>query len=347
MRCEFPLDGPEIPRLAWRIVLVGDLRITGPEGEPVSSGGHEREAISEGNRKPSLQPCSFDHPGRPGQIGSEPRTQIGQIFIGSVPAVVTFEPVLDLYEVDPADDRPRVDHIGDTCQRRLLAMQPRKDRLRVRADTHPWLAAAIFQQQRGRVDPAPRIATTQRSLLVITSGQHDLATAELDVHRVARMQTGRVSVSLTTDSGSVNAIIRSSQQLGCVVAEYLGTIAVARFMQRRDERANPRRHHEQILSRLAGSGVAVGMRDSFRGQNRASRTSFECGDPDAKTQDSSEDIPSLVIFVMDVQRRDPPVLRVPVIRPLDDHEVGRCSPDLAAVERSRQVVTGHRAIIRT
>lgn len=99
-----------------------------------------------------------------------------------------------------------------------------------------------------------------------------------------------------------------------------GVVTGAGRVQRVDERQQLGRRHQQVASGLAAAGVAIRVRRPLRREERATGTGVECLLADADTQRAGKDIPSFIVAVMHMQRRDPFPVRFAAVAPLDDHD---------------------------
>lgn len=102
-----------------------------------------------------------------------------------------------------------------------------------------------------------------------------------------------------------------------------------------------RRHHQQVASRLATFCVAIRVRCALWRQYSTMRSDLAYFVADLEPEHSFERVPCLIVGVMDVQRRDPFVLRFARVSPLDDHEIALRSTELLARERSEEASARH------
>ncbi len=99
-------------------------------------GGRNREAVSKRDRRSGLQARDLDHPGRPWKVRRECGPQVAQRLVSRGAPLIAGQPVVDLYQVDPAHHRAICEQLPDPGERWLLAVQPREDRPGVQADAH-------------------------------------------------------------------------------------------------------------------------------------------------------------------------------------------------------------------
>jgi len=76
------------------------------------------------------------------------------------------------------------------------------------------------------------------------------------------------------------------------------------FMHGIDQRGDPRRHHQQVLG-LFVAGVPIGVGRPAAREHCRSRPGLHFFVPETESEFPAEDIPGLVVLVMDVQASDP------------------------------------------
>lgn len=86
-------------------------------------------------------------------------------------------------------------------------------------------------------------------------------------------------------SGTLRAPLGLSEQFGVVSGEAASRVVGALGVKGADQCLDPRSHHQQISSRLSGSGVPEGVRDALRREDGVSDGRLEglvseSGDPD-------------------------------------------------------------------
>jgi hypothetical protein len=135
--------------------------------------------------------------------------------------------------------------------------------------------------------------------------------------------------------------VASVEQFGIVSAEDRGVVARARLVERLNESPNLGGHHEQVASGLAAPRVAICVRGSLGRQDRAVRARLKFLVANTKSQDAIEHVPSLIVGVMDVQRRDPVPLRRTRIYPFHNDEIAVRATKLLASERREEGFVPH------
>ena len=104
-------------------------------------------------------------------------------------------------------------------------------------------------------------------------------------------------------------------------AENRRVIGSARLVEGLDQSLDLRRHDEQVANRLAPPCVAIRVGRSFARQDGTAGPDLAYLGADPEPKETVEHVPSLIVGVMDVQRRNPFVLRLARVRPLDDYEI--------------------------
>ena len=122
-------------------------------------------------------------------------------------------------------------------------------------------------------------------------------------------------------------------------AEDRRVVAGARLVQRRDEGADPRGHHEQVPRRLTALRVAVGMRCPLRCEYRLAWPGLDDLVADPELERALEHVPRLVIAMVDMQRCDPLPLGVSGIPPFDDHKVAVRAAELLSGVHATETIT--------
>ena len=112
--------GPKILDGAREAFAVGDLGVSCHQGQVVSRGGDDREAVGESDRVGRLQSRCRDHPSGAGQVEIHDRPQTREYLVCGWPAVVALGTVVDLDGVDPAHQRPRRQKLLDAIEGRPL-----------------------------------------------------------------------------------------------------------------------------------------------------------------------------------------------------------------------------------
>lgn len=114
----------QILGLAGRVGETQDLGVSSEQYKPMSRGGRHREAVPDRNRRTGLQLRSLDHSGGARKLRGEDSSQSPERLVRRESAVIALDAVVDLDEIDPADDWPRIGQAVDTRERGLLAVQP-------------------------------------------------------------------------------------------------------------------------------------------------------------------------------------------------------------------------------
>jgi hypothetical protein len=94
------------------------------------------KTLTERDRVRCLDACSSQHPCGAGQVGRQLRAKLPDNPICCIATMPTFDPVVHLDEVDPADDRPVADRDGYAACRRLIAVKPGEHGPRVQTNAH-------------------------------------------------------------------------------------------------------------------------------------------------------------------------------------------------------------------
>jgi hypothetical protein len=102
----------------------------------VGRSGHNREAVSQRDRRGSLQARDLDHPCCSRKVQRQRGPKVSQRLIGSGVPLITRHSVVDLHQVHPAHDRAIRKRFLNPRERWLLSIQPSEDRPRVQADAH-------------------------------------------------------------------------------------------------------------------------------------------------------------------------------------------------------------------
>jgi hypothetical protein len=103
-------------------ISIEDLGVSAQERQAASTGSGDREAVAERDRSTCLQARGLDHQRSAGQIQLEGLAQPGEHVVCFGAAVVALDPVVDLYGVHPAHQRPVADELLDAVVRGLLAI---------------------------------------------------------------------------------------------------------------------------------------------------------------------------------------------------------------------------------
>ena len=80
------------------------------------------------------------------------------------------------------------------------------------------------------------------------------------------------------------------------------------LVERLHESPDLRRHNEQVAGGLAAPCVAKCVRSSLRRRDRTARAGLACLLADPEPKHTLQDVPSLIVGMMNVQPRDPLVL---------------------------------------
>ena len=228
-------------------------------------------------------------------------------------------------------------HVGVMQRRRGWFERPVETHLAL------WWVPAGTDADRRRGGRAPRRAPAQRARPGCVRLQAPVHAGRPAARpRGASHPAGRLRLSLTASPGTRSRAARTR-------AATVSGVGAAQGVERVDERADPRRHHEEIPGRI-GARVPVGVRRAPRHDHGASGRDVDV--PVARSHDERtlEDIPALVVGTVHVERCDVPrrIAAAARILPLRDHDLRVRGRHEAAGQVGREgVVRRHSVEMKT